>query len=133
MPAPVYSSREFVKHFFTTEAVESRPTSWNVALHTGDPGKGDDNEVTAPSYQRKEISFSAELDQQSQSFWEAKNTQDVSFDQAGYDENYTVTHYTVRDGLSGECLAIGKLNEPLPVSEGTVVMFPQSYLKVRGV
>lgn len=133
MPAPIHASKEFVKHFFTTEVVEDRPIAWEVALHTRAVGHGDDFEVAQLNYARADANFVSYEDPQGRGFWEAKNTVDVTFQAAGVGEEYTVTHYTIRDKTNGQCLAIGELSVPIPVVEGTVVTFPIGYLKVRGI
>lgn len=133
MPAPLYASKEFVKYFFTADVVDDRPVEWEVALHTSAPGHGDDFEVNVLSYQRSDVSFEPYQDLDGRGFWEAQNINDVMFPEAEAGESYTVTHYTIRDKTNGECLAIGELAVPIPVVAGTVVTFPQSYLKVRGV
>lgn len=130
MAAPKYSSEQFVKFFFTGEAVNDRPIGWELALHTGNPGEGSQNEVSSYSYERSSISFSTE---DKGGYWEASNTHDVTFPVADEGESYTVTHYTVRDTATGDCLAIGELPVPVVVAEGTVITFPAGRIKVRGV
>lgn len=133
MPAPIYASKEFVKHFFTTDVVESRPIAWEVALHTKSPGTGDLWEVDATSYARTDVTFEAYVDPEDRGFWEAQNVADVAFPIAMAGEDYTVSHYTIRDKTNGECLAIAALEVPVPVVEGTIVVFPATYMKVRGI
>ena len=130
MAAPKHSSEQFVKFFFTTSVVESRPTEWEIALHTGSPGAGDAQEVSSYSYQREDATFTAS---DKGSYWEAENDTDISFPVADTGESYTVTHYTVRDKTSGECLAIGEIPVPVQVEEGTIISFPAGRIQVRGV
>ena len=130
MAAPKYSSEQFVKFFFTDEAVSDRPIGWELALHTGSPGEGSQNEVSSYTYERSNISFSTE---DKGGYWEASNTQDVTFPVADQGESYTVTHYTVRDIATDNSLAIGELPVPVVVAEGTVITFPAGRIKVRGV
>ena len=133
MPAPIYASKEFVAHFFTTDVVESRPIAWEIALHTQSPGTGDLWEVDETSYARSDVTFNKYEDPEARGFWEAQNTADVTFPAALAGESYTVTHYTVRDKTNGECLAIAALEVPIPVVEGTVVTVPATFMKVRGI
>lgn len=129
MAAPKHGSEQYVKYFFTGDSVDSRPTSWEVALHAGDPGIGDSNEVSDSVYDRQSVTFSAD---DSGSFWQATNDADVSFPAAGAGANYTVTHFSIRDG-NGNALLIAPLQVPIPVVEGGVVSFPAGFLIARGV
>ena len=130
MPASKHGSEQYVKYTYTTDSVDSRPTSWEIALHAGSPGNGDDNEVADGSYARQSATFAAS-DQGS--FWQAASDIDVTFPAASASANYTVTHFTVRDALSGECKSIGVLPVPIPVVEGGVVSLPAGSIIVRGV
>lgn len=133
MPAPINASKQYVRFFFTSESVDPRPTSWEVALHTKNPGTGDDFEVSEPSYSRVPATFTSYVDPEGRGFWEAKNLADISFPAAGAGASYSVSHYTVRDATTGEALASGALTPPIPVVAGTIVSFPKDYLKIRGV
>lgn len=130
MTAPIYGSKQYVQTFFTGEVVEARPTGWLIALHTDNPAAGDSNEVVGGTYMRQNVTFVAE---EKANFWEAASDIDVVFPAADVGQAYTVTHYTVRDALSGECLAIGVLPVSIPIMEGSVLSFPAQYIKVRGV
>lgn len=133
MAAPLYGSKEYVKYFFTAEAIDDRPTEWEIALHTDLPGTGDDNEVDVHGYGRVGVTFESYVHPDSGSFWEAQSVADVAFPPGGPGDEYIVTHYTVRDKTTGECLAVAKLAVPIVVREGTVITFPANYIKVRGV
>lgn len=130
MAAPIYGSKEYIKHFYTTDTVEARPVSWLVALHTGNPGTGDASEVSGGTYARQSVAFTAS---EKTGYWEAENVADVAFPAAGVGQNYTVTHYTIRDGGTGQALSVGVLPVPIPIVENSVISFPASYIKVRGV
>lgn len=130
MAAPKYGSEQYVKQFFTTDSVAARPTGWEIALHSGNPGAGDANEVSGGSYVRQSVTFAAS-DQGG--YWEGASESDVIFPAASVGQSYTVTHYTVRDTASGECLAIAALPVEVPIVEGGIISFPAGYIKVRGV
>ena len=130
MAAPIYGSEQYVKQFFTAESVADRPVSWAIALHSTDPGTGDDNELSGGAYERQAVTFSASS---KTSFFEAESADDVVFPAAGAGESYTVSHYTIRDATSGSCLAIAKMPVAIPIVEGGVISFPATYIKVRGV
>ena len=134
MAAPVHASKEYVQYFFTDEVLATpRPTEWEIALHTASPGTGDLAEVTELGYTRVDVAFEAYIQPVEGKYWEAQSVADVVFPAGQPGGPYTVTHYTIRDKTSGECLAIAQLAVPIPVREGTVVTFPANYIKVRGV
>jgi hypothetical protein len=130
MPASKHGSEQYIKQFFTTDAVDARPTSWVIALHAGNPGTGDANEVVDSNYARQAATFAA-TDQGS--YWEGANVADVVFPAASAAADYTVTHFTVRDAVSGECLGIGALPVSIPVVAGGIVAMPAGMAKVRGI
>ena len=130
MAASNHGSEQYIKHFYTGDTVATRPSSWLIALHDGNPGTGDDNEVVDGNYARQSVTFAAS-DQGA--YWEAANAADVVFPAASAAAGYTATHYTIRDGASGECLAIAALPVPLPVVEGGIISMPAGMIKVRGV
>lgn len=133
MPAPIHISKDLVAYYFTADVVADRPVAWEVALHTKNPEKGDLWEVEETGYARTSVTFTKYEDAEDRGFWEAENEADVSFPAALEGQDYTVTHYTIRDATSGECLAIAALEVPIPVVEGTIVTFPATYIKVRGI
>lgn len=130
MAAPKHSSEQYVKQFFTSEVVDDRPVSWKIALHSSDPGTGDAGEVSGGTYARQDVTF---VSVDKGDYFEVESVDDVVFPAADVGQSYTVSHYTVRDGVSGECLATGVMPVPVPVVEGGIISFPASFIKVRGV
>lgn len=130
MAAPEYISEQFVKQFFTAETVADRPTGWTIALHAGNPGTGDANEVVDANYARQSVTFTAA---DAGAFWEGSSVADVVFPAAASGASYTVTHYSVRNATGGACLAIAALPTPIPVVAGGVITIPAGFAKVRGV
>lgn len=130
MAASKFGSEQYAKHYFTDEPVAPRPTGWELALHAGNPGQGDDNEVSGGTYERQPLVM-ASVD--AGDYWEAVSQEDVIFPAAGPGQSYTVTHWSVRDSSTGECLAIGALAAAVPIVEGGIISFPSGFLKVRGV
>lgn len=130
MAAPLHGSEQYIKQFYTAIAVDARPTSWKIALHESNPGTGDLGEVSGGTYARQEVTFTAssKID-----YFEAESVADVIFPAAGVGQSYTVTHYTIRDGVSGKCLSIGAMPVPVPVVAGGIISFPATFIKVRGV
>lgn len=129
MAAPKHISEQFVKQYFTAEAVDARPTGWTIALHAGNPGTGDANEVVDANYVRQAVTF---LAVDAGTFWEGESEADVAFPAAAAGADYTVTHYSVRNN-SGDCQAIAALPVPIPVVAGGVITIPAGFAKVRGV
>ena len=98
-----------LKWVFTTSTA-TRPTAWFVALHTGDPGEtGAANEVlvgTDADYVRKAITYADPVADSGQALSNAA----VSWTAAVGASNYTVTHVSVHDALTGgNCFMYGAL------------------------
>lgn len=127
---PKHISEQLIKYHFTDEAVAARPTSWELALHTGDPGTGDANEVADSAYTRMPITLSASDEG---AYWDGVSDSTVSFPPAGAGAAYSVTHFTIRDAGSGEAMAASPLPVPIPVVEGGVISFAAGDIIVRGV
>lgn len=130
MAASKHASEQYVKQFFTTDSVASRPTGWQIALHAGNPGTGDDNEVVDGNYARQAATFAATDEG---TYWEGSSQADVVFPAAAAGASYTVTHYSIRNASTGACLAIAQLPVQLPVVANGIVSFPAGFIKVRGV
>lgn len=132
MLAP-WAQQQIMQYLFTGETLGTRPTQWYVALHTGHPGLGDDNEVTSggdPDYARQAVAFDVSL---VGSRYETAGTQDVSFGPAGAGASYTATYVTVKDAATeGNTLVIAALPVPIPVTEGGLVTIPIGELVVEG-
>lgn len=127
---PKHYSEQQIKHFFTAEGVDPRPASWEVSLHTANPGTGTSYEVTDAAYARQPVTLSASDEG---AYWEAANTADVEFPAAGPGASYTVTHFIIRDAGADKPLATGALPVPIPVVESGVIVFAVGDLIVRGV
>lgn len=128
-----WAQEQVIKYILTAESLGARPTSWYVALHTGDPGAGGSNEVESgvdSAYARQAVAFTAALDGTQ---WEADNDAEVAFDPAGSGADYTVTHATVHDALTtGNAILVAEFPSPIPVLEGGIVSIPVSQLLVLG-
>ena len=60
MSTSVFASEQLLKWLFTGDTLGTRPTSWYVSLHTGDPtADGSANEVTDANYARQSATFTA--------------------------------------------------------------------------
>lgn len=132
MLAP-WAQEQVLTWLLTTGTMGTRPTAWYVALHTGDPGSGGDNELTTTAdanYVRKAVNFTVALNG---SQYEADNDADVAFDPAASGASYTVTHATVKDAATaGNTVLIIPLPTSIPVVDGGLVSIPISELLVEG-
>lgn len=132
MLAP-WAQEQLLTWLLTDGTLGTRPTAWYVALHTGDPGDGGDNELTDgadANYERKAVDFTVALEG---SQYEADNDADVAFDPAGSGASYTVTHVTVKDAATaGNTLLIIPLPVSIPIVEAGLVSIPISELLVEG-
>jgi hypothetical protein len=111
---------EWLKYAFTTSALAARPTTWVVALHTGDPTQdGTLNEVTVgldSAYLRKAVTFSLTAGV-------ATNVAAVTFPVTA--SAYTVAYISVWDGaVGGACLYVGALVPPQDLPIGGTLSFP---------
>lgn len=122
-------SEQLIKYFFTDEAVSSRPASWEVALHTADPGTTGANEVVEGAYARQSVTFAAA---DAGVYWQASNEADVTFPAAGVGASYSVTHFSIIDATNAEVLTSGALPVAIPVVEGTIISFAAGDLIARG-
>ena len=57
MASNPFFTEEILKYMFTASAMATRPSAWYVALHTGDPGTGADNELADANYVRQVGAF----------------------------------------------------------------------------
>lgn len=72
---PTFEQRT-LEYWFTATALGTRPTTWFLALHTGDPGTGLDNECTDATYARQAVTFAVVADGDG---YIARNTADIVF------------------------------------------------------
>jgi len=128
MSTSVFSSEQLLKWLFTTSTMGTRPTSWYVGLHTGDPTvDGSANEVTDANYVRQSATFTASQ----ATLWQVANDADVVFPAA--DASFTVTHVTVWDAATGgNALAVMALPLSRAMSAGGVFSIPANELVITG-
>jgi hypothetical protein len=65
-----------LEYWFTTTALGTRPTTWYLALHTGDPGTGLTNECADANYARQAITMQVVAGGDG---YIARNTADITF------------------------------------------------------
>ena len=134
MPIPLSRASDQLKYHFTTDSVASRPTSWEVSLHKGDPRLG--NEVTTSdtaNYARQSVSWLVTEEDEGgpEDRARATNDVDVTFPAAGPGSSFTVSWIAVRDASTGRMLAIGQLSPQIPVVENTIISFTVGDLVIK--
>jgi hypothetical protein len=117
-----------LKWWFTTESVGTRPSSWEVALHSGDPGTGSANELTDANYERQPIEFEVVADGDG---YISRNDADVVF--PGLAASVTVSFMTIRDAATGNSIRAVQMDPPKSFSAGGVPRIPVNELVLEGV
>lgn len=124
MPVTDYLGGEWMKYGFTTTAMGTRPTTWHVALHDGDPGStGANNELTDSGYARI---ATTDLTRSGKTVTNSGGA--VTF-AAIADAEVTVTHASIWDASSaGNCLFYGALAVSKTLSVGDALVFATNEL-----
>lgn len=112
-------------YFFTAAAVGNRPSSWQVRLHTANPGDGASNEVSDSGYSRQGATFSMSGAQTAVS-----NASDINFGTAA--SGFTVTHISIWDAANGVPLATQRLSADKVVAAGAQVTMAAGELTIGG-
>lgn len=130
MSASENLSLQALSYYFTTDAVDARPTTWNVSLHSGDPGPlGADNRITVAddaNYADQSATF-ASSDQGD--YYRVANTAAINFPVAA--TAYSATHAVIRDAATDDPLAIVTLNAPVDVAVAGAITLAASSLYVE--
>lgn len=99
MSALTNAAENLILAWLLTTGTATRPTTWYVALHTGDPGEdGTANEVTTSNdadYERKAITFDAPADGQS-------GGAAVSWTVNAASAGFTVSHISICTAATGD-------------------------------
>lgn len=129
MSTSVFSSEQLLKWLFTSATLGTRPTSWYVGLHSGDPTvDGSGNEVADANYARQAATFTAS---QVGDLWQVVNDADVVFPAS--DGAYDVAYVTVWDAATGgNALAVMELPLGRSMSAGGVFSIPAGELVISG-
>lgn len=129
MSTSVFASEQLLKWLFTGDTLGTRPTSWYVSLHTGDPtADGSANEVTDANYARQSATFTAAAGTE---LWEVTNDADVVFPAAA--AGFTVSHVCVFDAATGgNALAVLELPLARSISASGVFSIPINELVIAG-
>lgn len=115
-------AEDLVLSWLLTTATPTRPTTWFVALHKGDPGETGANAEVAggddADYVRKAVTFDAPSAGQSASSTE------VTWTVAAASGGYTVTHASVwTESTGGNCLIKGQLIASRTLAPNGVLTF----------
>lgn len=126
MPVTTYLGGEWMKYGFTTTAMGTRPTTWHVALHDGDPSAaGTANEITDSGYARV-----ATTDLTRSGSTVTNSTGAVTF-AAIDDAEVTITHASIWDAsTAGNCLFYGALAVSKTLAVGDALVFATNELEL---
>jgi len=116
-----FSANLVLTWLFSTAAA-TRPTTWYVSLHTGDPGTdGSANEVTTgldANYVRKALTMGTAAAKQ------MLNSAQCSWTAAASITPYTITHVCIKDALTaGNTLFMAAKPVPTSVTNNAVTTF----------
>ncbi len=128
MAMSAYATLQSLKYYLTTEPPASRPTTWQVSLHTGDPGPdGTANEVTDAAYVRQTGAFATDNTDPDAPF--ADNTGLISYPAAAV--GFTATHMVVW-GTGSNPLVIQRLVTDRVVGVGVQAQFAVGEIIIGG-
>lgn len=121
-------------NFLLNTETATRPTSWYIALHTGDPGEvGTANEVTnANAYARTAVTFAA-AEQPSSGLTFCDNTATVTFPTASGGNWGTISHISIKTSATygaGETLFKGALTATKQVLDGDTFQIQAGQLTI---
>lgn len=114
-----------LKYYLTSQSPVTRPTTWQVHLHTADPGTGTANEVTDSGYAAQTVTFDFDG-----TGLNVVNQADLNFGTAS--AGYTVTHVSVWDQTNGTPLVTQKLTTSKTVAAAAQAIMAAGELKIGG-
>jgi hypothetical protein len=122
MSAATDFAESLALNFLLNTQTATRPTSWYIALHTGDPGEaGTSSEVSnSNAYARTAVTFDA-ASQPSSGFTFCDNSATVTFPTANGGNWGTITHISIKTSDtygSGDTLFKGQLTASKVVNDG---------------
>lgn len=122
MAASIYAQNLVLNLLF--RGVGTPPSTWYVALFTGDPAESTDNEVADVTYARQSTSFVAAL------AGAVRNTAELDFGNITGDWG-AVTHFAVFDALTaGNMLAYEAFEETVYAETDVHLKIPAGELEV---
>lgn len=98
-----HAKQQLLKYAFTTDALGTRPTTWHLALHVGDPGAaGSANEIDPgthdANYARQAITMQYDG---AGAFPIVENGAALAFPAAAAGSSHSATHYSIWDASTG--------------------------------
>lgn len=129
MASNPFFEQETLTYWFTDDAMGTRPTEWYVALHSGDPGTGADNELTDANYARQPVVFEVVPDGDG---YVARNVADLVFPALAASAN--VLWVSIKSAASGGS-HIRSVAMPIPKAfdPGGIPRIPAQELVFEGV
>lgn len=128
MSMSAFATLDSLTYYFTAIAPAARPTSWEVSLHTGDPGvDGTANEVADAGYAREPGIFAVDNTDPTLPF--VDNTGLIQFGAAV--TGYTATHVVVWSN-AGNPLSIQRLTADKVIGVGVEAQFAVGELIIGG-
>jgi hypothetical protein len=122
-------AQDSLSYYFTADSVSTRPSGWEISLHTGNPGDaGLANEVADSAYARRPATFRIEAADAAAP--QAENAETIAF--ASAVDGYTVTHVVIWETANGRPLAIQRLITEKAIPAGSPAQFLPGELIVGG-
>lgn len=114
-----------LSYFFLNAALGNRPSSWEVRLHTGNPGAGATNEVNDSGYVRPGATFEFNGPNTG-----VTNAADLNFGTAA--NGFTVTHVSVWDSANAQALVTQRLANDKVITAGAQIVMAAGELTIGG-
>ncbi len=122
-----YTLEQSLRYYLTASTVNARPTTWEISLHSGDPGPdAANNEIAYAGYARQSASFSVDVTDPDAAF--AANSALIEFPVSA--TPYTVTHVAVWGGA--DALVIQQLNSSKTITAGVKAQFAPGEITIGG-
>lgn len=134
MSAATDTAEVLALNFLLNTQTATRPTTWYIALHTGDPGEsGTANEVAnSYAYQRTAVTFNA-ASQPSSGLTFCDNTATITFPTASGGNWGTITHISIKTSqtyATTTALFKGALTASKVVSDGDTFQIQANQLTI---
>lgn len=122
-----HTLEQSLRYYLTASTVNARPTTWEISLHSGDPGPdAANNEIAYAGYARQSASFSVDVTDPDAAF--AINSTLIEF--PGSTTPYTVTHVAVWGGA--DALVIQQLNSSKTITAGAKAQLAPGEITIGG-
>lgn len=134
MSAATDFAESLALNFLLNAETATRPTTWYIALHTGDPGEaGTSNEVSnSNAYARTSVTFGA-AEQPSSGITFCDNSATVTFPTASGGNWGTISHISIKTSATyggGNTLFKGQLTSSKIVNDGDTFQIQAGQLTI---